>query len=141
MNEWQKSIYLSKLKENILVITNENKCYKLTSDGLSEMYDLNCNQEEADGRMLLHAKHISESEYSNVVINSEDTDVFLLCLAFSSNIEIPIILRTSTKTQVILTDIQSIATTLGPNISSALLVYTVLLVATLQAHLLEKGKL
>ena len=37
-------------------------------------------QEEADTRFLLHAENASQ-DYPNIVINSPDTDVFILALS------------------------------------------------------------
>ena len=43
-------------------------------------------QEEADTRLLLHAYHAAKNGCPTEVIVSDDTDVFLLCLAFKSHI-------------------------------------------------------
>ncbi|XP_077968888.1 uncharacterized protein LOC144422864 [Styela clava] len=43
------------------------------------------DHEEADTKLLLHAKHCS-SEFNDVIINSPDTDVLILSLAHSSDI-------------------------------------------------------
>ena len=44
------------------------------------MPELNCSHEEADTRMILHAKHIQEP----VLIHAEDTDVLVLLLSGSN---------------------------------------------------------
>ena len=41
------------------------------------------SQEEADTRILLHAKHASDQGYTSVIVVSEDTDVFVLLIAFA----------------------------------------------------------
>jgi len=46
---------------------------------------LNCSQ-ETDGRLLLHASHAASKGYETVVICSEDTDVFIMALAFHDKI-------------------------------------------------------
>ena len=43
---------------------------------------LQCNQEEADGCLLLHTAHAAKDGYQAVVICSEDTDVFIMLLTF-----------------------------------------------------------
>ena len=44
--------------------------------------DLRSSQEEADTRILLHAKHhASDNGYKYVMVVSEDTDVYELCIA------------------------------------------------------------
>ena len=40
--------------------------------------ELSCNHEEAGTCMLLHAKQISDTNIRNIVINTPDTDVFLI---------------------------------------------------------------
>ena len=46
--------------------------------------DLESNHEEADTRMVLHAKHAS-NPYDTVIIRSSDTDVLILFLAMIHN--------------------------------------------------------
>ena len=52
---------------------------------------LQSNQEEADTRILLHAAHAAEEGDSAVVITADDTDVLVLCLAFSADISCPLL--------------------------------------------------
>ena len=47
---------------------------------------LSSTQEEADTRMLLHAKHASEDSYSRIIINSRDMNVLLLLLYHMDNL-------------------------------------------------------
>jgi len=53
------------------------------TDGREDSKDLTSSQEEADTRMLLHALHASKQGHKAMIIVAEDTDVFILCLAFS----------------------------------------------------------
>ena len=50
-------------------------------------------QEEADTKMILHAKHVSDKGYDSIGIKSSDTDVEVLACYFqnyiSSNINMP----------------------------------------------------
>lgn len=41
----------------------------------TEVVELECDHEEADTRLLLHAKHASDHGFSVVVTKSPDTDV------------------------------------------------------------------
>ena len=50
------------------------------------MPDLRSSQEEADTKLLLHADHAAKSRCKAVVIIAEDTDVFVMCLAFSNKL-------------------------------------------------------
>lgn len=64
--------------------------------------------EEADGRLLIHAAHAAESGYSAVVICSEDTDVFVMCLAFHKEISVRLYQKCGIKTRTHLIDIGKI---------------------------------
>ena len=56
-------------------------------------------QEEADTRILLHAKHhASDNEYNFVMIVSEDSDVYVLCIALATSI-VPFYQIRGTKTR------------------------------------------
>ncbi|XP_046853934.1 uncharacterized protein LOC124447078 [Xenia sp. Carnegie-2017] len=64
-----------------LYVTSKDKCYCITrarSDEdkveCNEMYELECNHEEADTRLLLHANHAKETN-ERIIIKSQDTDV------------------------------------------------------------------
>ena len=63
------------------------------------MEDLFCSHEEADTRLLLHAKHAADSGAPSVVIHSPDTDVAVLCCHVQSRLQIPIYCRTGTRTR------------------------------------------
>ena len=52
-------------------------------DGISQTVDtLTCCHEEADTRMLLHAKHARNHGAAKVVIHTPATNVFILMLCF-----------------------------------------------------------
>ena len=61
-----------------------------------EVPALESQHEEADGRMLLHAAHASTEGFPAVVICAEDTDVFILCLAFNDQIDAPLFKKCGT---------------------------------------------
>lgn len=82
-----------------------------------EVPALQCCQEEADG---LHAVHAAR-EYEAVVICSEDTDVFILCLAFHDRIGKPLFLKCGTKTRRRIVDIRKVAATVGTDVCRALI--------------------
>jgi hypothetical protein len=64
-------------------LAHEDKCHKLTEllgdMSCTEIEELSSDHEEADTRMIAHARHASLS-YSNVIVKSPDTDVFLIAL-------------------------------------------------------------
>ena len=67
------------LGAKVMYVTVGDKCYRITSQGSVDVPALQCHQEEADGRLLLHATHTAREGYQAVVICSEDTDVFIMC--------------------------------------------------------------
>ena len=75
VSEWKKISYREKLQGNVLYVTVYDKCYRIKSQRSS--CTLQCSQEEANGQLLLHAVHAA----SECVVCSEDTDVFIMCLA------------------------------------------------------------
>ena len=71
------------LKGVQVFLAHEDKCHKLTEllgdMSCTEIEELSSDHEEADTRMIAHARHASLS-YSNVIVKSPDTDVFLIAL-------------------------------------------------------------
>ena len=63
-------------------------CFSSTSSSptVEEVEELKCSQEEADTRLLLHAKFARKSTNS-VVIQSPDTDVLILCIGKFSDLD------------------------------------------------------
>ena len=59
------------------------ECSKVTSAGSTKIDSLTTAQKEADTRMFLHLKTAYIEGYQNVVITSEDVEVFVLaeCVA------------------------------------------------------------
>ena len=84
VNEWQKAPLRENLNDTVLYVTCEEKCYKLTKEASEVETDLECFQEEADTRLLLHALHAAESGIENVVINADDSDVLVIAFGTSS---------------------------------------------------------
>ena len=94
--EWQEDAYSVLLGERELYHTVGPDCYKLTSSlgvmQLELVESLHSSQEEADGRLLLHAKHASENGALTVVIESPDTDVEILCMYHQQYIQAKLLL-------------------------------------------------
>ena len=70
----------------MLFATVDDKCHKITPEGSEEVHVLRCMQEEADGCLLLHAAHATGEGCKAVVMSSENTYVFFMCLALNENI-------------------------------------------------------
>ena len=71
------------------------ECHAFSSNGVNKVDALSADHEEADTRVMLHACHALH-ECEHVVINSPDTDVFLLAVALNQELEGKIELRMGT---------------------------------------------
>lgn len=109
-----------KLNDKQLYIASEESCFKITRDQWAEVECLQSNQEEADTRMILHAAHAAKEGYKAVIVAADDTDVLVLCLAFSANILCPLFQKCGTKTRVRYLDINKLHQSLGDGICNAL---------------------
>ncbi|CAJ1081953.1 hypothetical protein GWK47_001897 [Xyrichtys novacula] len=99
----------TKLNNKVLYVTSEESCLHMTGDQCVEVAGRQSNQEEADTRVIFHAAHAAQEGYSAVVITSEDTDVLLLCLAFSTDISCPLYQKCGTKNRVRYLDITKLS--------------------------------
>ena len=106
LHDWQSKRDL--LKNKILFFNDavETWCYQRESTELAE--HLISNQEEADTRMLLHAKDAA-AHYEDVVISTPDTDVFVLTLSKLSSINANIYMLTGTGDKKRLIDLKAVA--------------------------------
>ncbi len=95
--DWKRPQLRAKLVGNKeLYVTCEDKCYRLTYDNSAEVLDLCTKQEEADTRMFLHAQHAASGSKS-IIIASEDTDILIIALALSSNLQSNVFMKCGTK--------------------------------------------
>ena len=85
------------------------------------MAELTSNQEEADTHLLLHAKHAAQEGYEAVAVISEDTDVFVLLLNFSSIINTRLYMKCGSRTRTRLVDIKGAVQRTGREICEALI--------------------
>ena len=72
------------------------------------MVELDSDQEEADTRMLIHAKHAS-STYNTIVTGTLGTDVFTITLSKQSEIQARIFILTGTREKRRLIDTQALS--------------------------------
>lgn len=121
VEEWQKAKYTDKLPDRELFVTHLQKCWKISGNQCQVVPELISKHEEADGRLLLHAAHAAAAGYTEIVICSEDTDVFILCLAFSEQINVPLFQRCGTQTRTRLVDIGKISSAVGSDVCKALI--------------------
>ena len=86
----------------------------------TEEMELNSNHEEADTRMLLHAKHAAVDTDDKIIIKTSDTDVFVLCIAMQRAIDKDIVFMTGTGNNFKLIPIQKIADTMDEELCQSL---------------------
>ena len=77
----------------------KERCVEISPDHVRLREHLRSTQEEADTRLLLHVSHAARNGYKAVVISSEDTDVFVLCLAFEDFVPATIYWKCGTQTR------------------------------------------
>ena len=82
--------------------------------------ELQSDHEEADTRILLHAKHALH-DHDNVVIRSPDTDVFVLAVDHKCSINASLYFVTGTGNNCRIIDINKIQEELGSDLSLALI--------------------
>lgn len=70
VREWQSAVYLDILGDKDLYVTEGERCFLLKASEAGmvrmEVPQLNSTQEEADTRMLLHAKHSANDGHKKV---------------------------------------------------------------------------
>ena len=87
---------------------------------MREVPELTSSHEEADTRLVLHAKHAAGT-HSHVIVISEDTDVFMMLPALEVEIGGHLLLRQGKKNQIRITDTSRLATIIGRDVCTALL--------------------
>ncbi len=120
--EWQSDSYRQQLQQKQLFISYQDICIKVTSAGMEDCPALHNNHEEADTKLLMHAKHAADDGITPVIIASEDTDVCILFTAYADVISEKgqVILKNHQKNRITFADIGSIQKVLGLDVCRAL---------------------
>ena len=118
-DSWKDKKRREALGNKIMFVTCGEQCIRLTQDSYEEVSVLQTNQEEADTRLLLHARRAAE-QYSTLIGVTDDTDVFVISLGLRSDIRSMLFIRRGTKTHTRLVDITKLATVLGREVCSSL---------------------
>ncbi|KAK3746969.1 hypothetical protein QZH41_002521 [Actinostola sp. cb2023] len=119
--EWQQEKYRKKLTNKVLFVACEEECHQISSESANAVQDLKSTQEEADTRIILHIAHAARSGYDTLIVASEDTDVFILCLTFKDMIPSSIFFKCGMQTRVRYVSISSVAQAIGQDICHSLL--------------------
>ena len=96
VSEWKKKEHRSKILHKDLFVTDGSRTYIVNSQEVREEVQLESNHEEADTRMLLHAKHASSNDIK-ILISSPNTDVFIICLSVHLLIDAELFFLTGVK--------------------------------------------
>ena len=106
VDQWKQQSQL--LASKVLFVTCGAEAFKICSTGCHHIRSLDSNHEEADTRLLLHAKHASQN-HEKIVINSPDTDVFIIAMSKSLEIDAHLYFITGTKEKRRIIDIEAVA--------------------------------
>lgn len=141
--QWKKFLSLGRNKENLteflfenwckqdpsaldnldVFITHREFCHKLTNIDdkivVTTIPELTSDHEEADTRLLLHARHAVDNGITNVVIKSPDTDVFVI--AMSSSLKCKLFFQTGTGNNHRIISVDHCRTAFGAEWSKALI--------------------
>ena len=96
-------------------------CHCINAQGCEAIPELESSQEEADTRILLHSAHAAMSGFEAVVIVSDDTDVFLLSIAFQNEITASLYWKGGTQARVKYIEIQKITRIFGESVCKAII--------------------
>lgn len=121
VEEWKHAKNREKIAGKDVYVTVKEKCYKITQSGSEEIEELRTTQEEADTRLIFHAKHAAKAGYQCLTIVADDTDVLVLATAFASDIQCQMYQKRGTRARTKYTDITKLAHVLGENNCRALI--------------------
>ena len=70
---------------------------------------------------MLHAVHAAAQGYEFILLVADETDVFVLSLAFSADIDAAMYIKAGTQSRTQYTDVKKITPALRPTVCSALI--------------------
>ncbi len=108
-----------------LFVSHGKMCHQFSTNNRDEVQIEECEElysdhEEADTRLLLHAKQASRT-HDHIVIRSPDTDVFILLLGHKPAIPTALYFDTGTGNQRRILDVGKVHLTLGSELCDALI--------------------
>lgn len=124
LQQWCSNSYAGRIGNRVIYFASGDGCIKiLVINGrvvCEEIDELRCSHEEADTRMLLHAKHAAENGEATVIIRSPDTDVIMLACHFQERIPATLLVLKQTKSRTFFLDIPSMVEKVGSSMCDAL---------------------
>lgn len=108
-----------------IFVSHGNLCHQITRNTtgkitIEDCADLYSDHEEADTRLVLHAKHASAT-HDRIIVRSPDTDVFILLLGHKTAIPAAIYFDTGVGNQRRILDVSKVHSTVGPELCDALI--------------------
>ena len=103
-SEWRKENTLCRTKlgesNTVMFTTCDQECFKIMSNTVELVPELESSQEEADTRVMLHLAHISQYDFSCAVIASIDADVTFLYLTNYHKFPMPLFQKCCSETRM-----------------------------------------
>lgn len=124
LQQWSGQSYADRIGRRTIFFAAGDICVRLSVVGSKvtsdQVEELKCTHEEADTRILLHAKHAADHGESTVIIRSPDSDVTMLACHFQNNIPARLLVHKKAKTRTIFLDIPAIVQKAGVDLCDAL---------------------
>ncbi|EDO42115.1 predicted protein [Nematostella vectensis] len=121
VHEWKSEANTRRLEGKVLYSNFGEKCYKIADGVFEEVPLLKCEQEEADGRLLLHAFHAAQEGYPFVLICLDDTDVLIMALAVTKHVNSRLLIKMGTRNRTKVVDVNKVAASAGHGVCQALI--------------------
>ena len=117
--------FVTLLANRTVYVTSGKTCVRLARSDAGcnasvPQDDLTCDHEEADTRLLLHAKHASLESDTPILIRSPDTDVLVLSVFLCSKEQLPLLFRAQKNKAWSYINVTNIAENLGPDVCAGL---------------------
>ena len=127
VKEWSTNISYASRLCGPLHVTSGEECHVILPDGpdhvtVSPVLELFSNYEEADTRLILHAKHAALAGITQVIVKSPDTDVAVIATSLAPTFPpaCQLLFKTGTRDRARYIDILALATHLGEVVCGAL---------------------
>ena len=123
--EWSSNKYARKLGFRKFIVSHDEECHILSIQQNKvksvPVEELSSTQEEADTRLLFHAKNAADQNHSKIVVKSSDVDVEVLFIHHAKEINAYHYMLSGTKSRMRYIDVSQIVENLGENICDALI--------------------